>query len=94
MYYEFTRRVFRRNAVYKAEYFIGLLNALIGLFIAVAIWSAAYGDSDVIGSITKEQMVTSAVIGMLIRTMMSMDEYLFDHKIRTGELAVDLLKPY
>jgi ABC-2 type transport system permease protein len=94
VYVEFVRRVFRRNAAYKVQYFMGLFNALLGLFIGVAIWRAAYGGSDMIEGISKQQMVTYAVLGVLMRTMLTMNEYLIDSKIRTGEIAVDLLKPY
>jgi ABC-type uncharacterized transport system, permease component len=94
LYLEFVRRVFRRNAAYKVQYFTGLFNALLGLFIGVAIWRAAYGGSDIIDGIGKQEMVTYAVLGVLMRTLLTMNEYLIDSKIRSGEIAVDLLKPY
>jgi ABC-2 type transport system permease protein len=94
VYWEFAKLVYRRNATYKVQYWMGLFNALLGLLIGVAIWTAAYGDKSMIDNITKGQIVTYVVLGALMRTMLSMNEYLIDSKIRSGEIAVDLLKPY
>ncbi|WP_168123839.1 ABC-2 family transporter protein [Paenibacillus sp. HB172176] len=94
VYVEFIKLVFRRNAAYKTEYFMSLFNALLGLFITVSIWEAAFGDRAGIDSITKEQMITYAVIAILMRTLFTMNEFVIDRKIQTGEIAVDLLKPY
>lgn len=92
-YVHFAKKSFRRKAVYRLEYFLGLFNAVLTLFIGAAIWSALYQSGDAINGIEKHQMITYAVLGMIMRTMLSMNEFLIEGKIRSGEIASDLLKP-
>ncbi|MUT64910.1 ABC-2 family transporter protein [Paenibacillus sp. NEAU-GSW1] len=92
-YVHFAKKSFRRKAVYRLEYFLGLFNAVLMLFIGVAIWSALYHNDEMIDGVSKSQMITYAVLGMIMRTMLSMNEFLIDGKIRSGEIASDLLKP-
>lgn len=92
-YVEFAKKSFHRNAAYKLQYYIGLFNAILTIFIGAAIWQAVYGDIQIIDGISKEQMVTYAVLGMIMRTMLSMNEFIIEGKVQTGEIAVDLLKP-
>ena len=92
-YVQFARKAFRRKSVYRLEYFLGLFNAVLTIFIGAAIWDAVYNDASVIDGIGRSQMITYAVLGMVMRTMLTMNEFIIDGKIRSGEIAVDLLKP-
>jgi ABC-2 type transport system permease protein len=92
-YVHFAKKSFRRKAVYRLEYFLGLFNAILTLFIGAAIWSAIYMKGGSINGIEKHQMITYAVLGMIMRTLLSMNEFVIDGKIRSGEIATDLLRP-
>jgi ABC-2 type transport system permease protein len=94
VYVEFAKKTFQRHAVYRVEYVFGLFNSILALFISAAIWQAVYGDTAIIDGISKNEMVTYAVLGMIMRTWLSMNEFIIDGKIHSGEIAVDLLKPY
>jgi ABC-2 type transport system permease protein len=92
-YFQFAKKSFRRRAVYRLEYFLGLFNAILTIFIGAAIWEAVYNDNSMLAGIEKNQMITYAVLGMVMRTMLTMNEFIIDGKIQSGEIAVDLLKP-
>lgn len=93
MYVEFAKKTFHRHAVYRIQYLFGLFNSILALFISAAIWQAVYGNSQMIDGISKNDMITYAVLGMIMRTLLSMNEFHIDGKIHSGEIAVDLLKP-
>ncbi|WP_419871392.1 ABC transporter permease [Candidatus Pristimantibacillus sp. PTI5] len=93
-YIEVARRSFHRKSSYKLEYYLGLFGSLLSIFISVAIWKAVYGSTASFAGITQEQAVTYAVIAMLMRIVLSMNEFLIDGKIKSGEIASDLIRPY
>ncbi|MBY9080748.1 ABC-2 family transporter protein [Paenibacillus sp. HN-1] len=93
MYVEFMKKAYRQHAVYRVQYYMGLLNAILTIFIGAAIWKAVYGDNQIFNGITQKEMITYSVFGMIMRSMLSMNEFILDHKVRSGEIAADLLKP-
>ncbi|WP_054943543.1 ABC transporter permease [Paenibacillus ihuae] len=92
-YVEFMSRSFRSHAIYRLQYFLGLFNSILTIFIGAAIWDAVYGGRQIFEGITREEMITYSVLGMIMRAMLSMNEFVIDHKVHTGEIAADLLRP-
>ncbi|KGE19743.1 ABC transporter permease [Paenibacillus wynnii] len=92
-YYQFALLSFRRSFSYKAEYIFGMINSILVIFAGVAIWTAVYGDQSVVLGISKEQAVTYSILAFILRSWYSMDEFIIDNKLKSGEIAADLLKP-
>jgi ABC-2 type transport system permease protein len=93
VYVEFARKTFQRHAIYRIQYLFGLINSVLAIFISAAIWLAVYGGASIVDGVSKNEIITYAVLGMIMRSLLSMNEFLIEGKIHTGEIAVDLLKP-
>lgn len=95
-YLKAASKSFQKQAAYKVEYFVGLLNGLLFIFIFTSLWKAIYARSDpatLKGPFDLESIVTYAVIAMIIKISFSMDDNATSFKMRTGALVMDLIKP-
>jgi ABC-2 type transport system permease protein len=93
VYTALMNRSFRSHAIYRLQYFIGLFNSILTIFIGAAIWDAIYGGRSIFEGITREEMITYSVLGMIMRSMLSMNEFVIDRKVQSGDIAADLLRP-
>ncbi len=95
-YLKVSAKSFQKQAAYKVEYFLGLLNGLLFIFIFTSLWKAIYTQSSpniLAGSFNLESITTYAVMAMVIKISFSMDDNATALKMRTGALVMDLIKP-
>ncbi len=95
-YLKVAAKSFQKQAAYKVEYFIGLFNGLLFIFIFTSLWKAIYTESDpeiLKGSFNLQSITTYAVLAMIVKISFSMDDNTTSFKMRTGALAMDLIKP-
>lgn len=97
LYWELIKNSFQASAAYKMDTFLHLFRSNIGLFIQVSIWSALIVNGVVMsnqGNITRQEMVTYTVISVIISILLS-NEFIYEitHKVYSGEIAMDLIKP-
>lgn len=94
MYLAFFRKSFQKHAAYRSDIVLRLGIGLAWMGIQVAIWTALIGSGEVDG-ITLPTMVTYAVLNSVISVTL-VDRMLAeaDQKIRSGDIAIDLIKPY
>jgi ABC-2 type transport system permease protein len=92
-YWEFAKKSFQNNVVYRADYFAGVINTMVMIFVNIAIWKAIYEEEAVLSGIGFRVITTYIVLSFLMQTMFVMDEYLIENKVRSGLIATDLLKP-
>lgn len=80
---------------YKFEYFIGILNGLLFIYIFTSLWSSIYANSTTGDNLpfNRAQMISYAVYAMLFRISMTMDDNEIGRKVRTGDITMDLIKP-
>ncbi len=84
---------FQTSIAYKIEYFTSLLNAFLYIFIFVSVWSSLLPEETTIDGISREMMVSYAVLSNLIKSTFAKSQIFFSSKIRSGEIAVELMKP-
>ena len=79
---------------YRFEYLSSIGRNLFFLLGSVFIWRTAYRGIDQVAGVTEAQMVTYAVVAVLMNACftISIDNELFG-KIRAGEIALDLIRP-
>ena len=79
---------------YRFEYLSSIGRNLFFLLGSVFIWRTAYRGIDQVAGVTEAQMVTYAVVAVLMNACftVSIDNELFG-KIRAGEIALDLIRP-
>ncbi|XID96166.1 ABC transporter permease [Paenibacillaceae bacterium WGS1546] len=93
MYLEFAKRSFQNNIVYRLDYVAGVLNAIVLIFVNIAIWKAINADNESIGGIQLQILATYIVLSFLLQLVYAMNEYVIEGKVRSGAIAMDLLKP-
>jgi ABC-2 type transport system permease protein len=84
---------FRRNLAYRSEVWLSILFGLVAIAIQAAIWRALLGDGAAEG-VTVDDMVTYVIITTVISTI-SMHRLVtdVDERLRSGDIAIDLVKP-
>jgi ABC-2 type transport system permease protein len=92
-YWEFAKKAFQNNVVYRTDYFAGVINSIVMIFVNIAIWRAIYNEEDALNGIGFRVIMTYIALSFLMQTMFVMDEYLIENKVRSGLIATDLLKP-
>jgi ABC-2 type transport system permease protein len=79
---------------YRFEYLSAIGRNLFFLLGSVFLWRTAYRGIDQVAGVTEAQMVTYAVVAVLMNACFTIriDNVLFG-KVRAGEIAVDLIRP-
>ena len=79
---------------YRFEYLSSIGRNLFFLLGSVFLWRTAYRGIDQVAGVTEAQMVTYAVVAVLMNAcfIVSIDNVLFS-RIRAGEIALDLIRP-
>lgn len=98
LYWEFFKNSFQSQLVYRANTILIFVGRIIILFIQVAIWRALlqHGDGVSIGTtvITFRDMSTYTIISSALGIFITRDViWIVDRRIRTGQIAMDLIKP-
>src|SRR5574341_1200270 len=89
---------FQRSISYRIDIYFLLLSKIIGLLVQFSIWKALFDGNDQIsfngGMLSFNEMVTyialATFLSLLINTRVANT---INDKIKTGEIAMDLIKP-
>ncbi|OPX45871.1 hypothetical protein CLHUN_03440 [Ruminiclostridium hungatei] len=92
-YLEIAKKSFQNNIVYRIDYFAGVINTLLMIFVNIAIWKAIYEEEEVLGGVQFKVVMTYIILGFLMQSIFMMEEYLIESKITSGLISSDLLKP-
>jgi ABC-2 type transport system permease protein len=94
LYGSFLLKSFRKHTAYRSEIWLRIVLGLIWVGIQVAIWNALIGSGEVDG-VTVGNMITYAILNTVL-SLTLIDQSLrdVDQKIRSGDIAVDLIKPF
>ncbi len=95
LYINFMLKSFQKQLAYKFEYFIGVFNGLLFIFIFTSLWESIYSkpQAEAITSFNKTSIIAYAIFAMLFRISMTMEDGATTNKVRTGSIAMDLIKP-
>jgi ABC-2 type transport system permease protein len=93
VYLAMTAKSFRKHLAYRSEVWVRIVIGVVWVGIQVAVWQALIGSGEVDG-ITLGDMITYAILNTVMALAL-MDRSLadLDQKIRSGDIAVDLIKP-
>ncbi len=92
-YLEFAKKSFMNNLVYRLDFFVGIINTLIMIFVNIAIWKAIYEEEQVLGGVQFRVLITYIILAFLMQCIYTMEEYIIESKVRTGFISSDLIKP-
>ncbi len=93
VYLEFAKKSFQNNIVYRMDYFASVINALVMIFVNIAIWRAIYEEEESLEGVQFKILATYIVLSFLMQSVYMMDEYFIESKVRSGLISSDLLKP-
>jgi ABC-2 type transport system permease protein len=98
LYLELMKTSFQASLAYRMEVFLHLFRSTITLFIQASIWIAIYIGNGAMassaGSISLREMMTYAVLSSGISVLLTNNIIQrVDQKYRSGEIAMDLIKP-
>lgn len=94
VYLKFISMSFQRSLAYRVDYYMAILNAFLYIFIFSSVWNVVIPEEGMTGGITRESMTAYAVLSTLIKASFGRNESLLSQKVKSGEIAVDLMKPY
>ncbi len=93
-YIEFTKKCFQRSLTYRINYFTSLSTHIVLVCIYIAIWSALYANKAQVEGISLKEMITYAVLSVMLSKLFITDNVReIQAKVRSGEIATDLMKP-
>jgi len=94
LYLAMIGKSYRKHLAYRSEVWVRIVIGVIWIGIQVAVWQALIGSGEVDG-ITLPDMITYAILNTVMALAM-MDRSLaeLDQKTRSGDIAVDLIKPF
>lgn len=94
-YLKFISKAFQRSIAYKLEYYTGLMNAFLYIFIFTSVWQTVAKESPgALGTWSGETLVSYAILSTLIKVSFGRNESLLTNKIKSGDIIYDILKPY
>lgn len=92
-YLKWIIKSFQRNLAYRLEYYMSLLNAFLYIVIFTSVWAAIFAEGKNKDGLTREIMVQYAIYATLIKVSVSRARDLIGEKVRSGDIAVELMKP-
>lgn len=95
-YLKFTAKSFQKQITYKVEYFVGLVNGFLYIFIFTSLWNSIYAmySNDMLDTaFTQNSIISYAIFSIVIKISFTMDDQIITRKVRTGSLITDLIKP-
>ena len=95
MYRAFATSAFQTQLAYRAQVWAQALGYFIHISAGVAIWTAAYAGLASVDGVSLPQMVTYAIIAGSVNVSWHWEQFIrkVDMQIKSGDLAVYLLKP-
>lgn len=92
-YWTYFLKSFKKNAAYRSSVWLQIPASIVSIGIQIAIWRSVIGDG-VVDGITLDQMVTYAILnGALFAVVLTQLYHDVDERLRTGDIALDLLRP-
>jgi ABC-2 type transport system permease protein len=96
VYVAFFAKAFQKELAYRFEYFVGVFNGLLFIFIFTSLWKAVYAGNAAAAAeapFSQEAIIAYAIYAMLIRISMTQEDLGIGGKVRDGSVAMDLIKP-
>lgn len=93
-YLKFISMAFQRSMAYRIEYFTAILNAFLYIFIFTSVWQALIPEGESMNGLSRSDMIRYAVLSTLIKVSFGRNDSLLSSRVRSGEIAVDLMKPF
>lgn len=93
-YYYIARIRVLISFTYRFEVFSGLAVNTVLLLTSVFLWQTVYRNTQVMSGVNKSQMVTYAIISVILGTILVSDiHWRINQRIREGNISLDIIRP-
>ncbi len=95
LFAKFVSVTFQKQITYRFEYFMGIVNGFIYVFIFTSLWKALYAQTvgNSMSGFSLTGIITYAVLAMAVRISFSMDDSVIYKKVQDGSVSIDLIRP-
>ena len=93
-YIEIFKSQLQLDAAYNGWFWANAVASVIGLLIAFSFWHAVYRHTAQIANMNLPTMISYVVIAMILGNYVSGVGNRLSESIRSGEVAIELMKPY
>ena len=99
VYIHFIKNSMERLLIYRADMWFKLIGRLIYLYVQIVTWKAIYGGTSVVetssGDVSIGQMISYLVLSSVLYSLIEFDTVqLINDKIRSGEIAIDIMRSF
>lgn len=92
-YFAYFKIAFKGGIAYKSNWWFGVLNTCLQIFISCAIWKALYGGNEKVSGISFMMLTTNFILAQGLGNVFSVNDFAVQGGISSGSIALDLLKP-
>lgn len=97
-YYEYIKNSFKELMAYRVEYFVGIVQRFLAIFVQLYLWRALIGQAGQVatdyGVVTMTEMTSYILVSILINTLIGNNVINdINERVRSGQISTDLIKP-
>lgn len=97
LFWTFSRQHFYKQSAYRLNFWLEMGGMFLQLYVVATLWKVLFTQTPTgFGSATLTQMITYAVLGILLGAVLSVDEGVHSYlqgQVRMGLITTDLMKP-
>lgn len=95
VWWEMIRVSARRVQIYRTSMVFWLIRSMLQLFLIRIVWSAVYGDRDVVDGIAGDTLLVYLTISAVqVYILPDIIAFEVEERIETGRVATDLIRPF
>jgi ABC-2 type transport system permease protein len=97
LFWMFSRQNFLKQSAYRLNFWLEIAGLMLELYVVSTLWHVLFQQTpDAFGNVTLTQMITYGALGILIGSVLSLDEGVHNYiqtQVRMGLITSDLMKP-
>jgi len=98
LFWMFSRQNFYKQSAYRLNFWLEMAGMVLELYVVYTLWNVLFEQAPgSFGGVTLTQMLTYAVLGILLRTILATSEHTVNTyiptQVRMGLITADLMKP-
>ncbi len=95
LFIKFISVTLQKQITYRFDYFMGITNGFLYVFIFTSLWRALYSQTQIQShsGFTLTAIITYAVMAMAVRIAFSMDDSAIYKRVQDGSVSMDLIRP-
>jgi len=97
LFWTFSRQSFYQQSMYRVNFWTAMFSVFLQLYVVFTLWNVLFTQApDAFGRMTLPQMVTYAMLGMLLGSILEIYDGVHSYiqrQVRMGMITTDLMKP-